>query len=130
MVRKQKTALGLTSLFFLLIAFLTLAPVSPPTGYGATDKTYHMLAFAGLALPIATLQPRWLLFMIPVFAIFGGAIELIQPYFGRSCDFADWIADVKGIMIGSIVGLVLCLGIRRMKIARNLKVQSILKIHM
>lgn len=117
MVRKQKTALFLTTILFLLIAFLTLAPVSPPKDYAVTDKTYHMIAFAGLALPVATLQPRWLLFMIPVFAIFGGAIEVIQPYFGRSCDFADWVADIKGIMIGSVLGLVLCLGIRRMKIA-------------
>lgn len=107
LVRKQKTVRALTAILFIMIALMTLTPVSTPTGYGVTDKTYHLLAFAWLALPVATLQPKWLLFMIPIFVIFGGTIEIIQPYFGRSCDFADWIADIKGVLIGSVIGLVL-----------------------
>lgn len=119
MLRRHIITLVLTSFLFCLITFLTLAPVSPPVGYGATDKTFHLLAFATLALPVATLQPRWLLFMIPLFVIFGGVIEIIQPYFGRSCDFDDWIADIKGVMIGSLIGFVLSIVIQQMKIGRR-----------
>ena len=103
----QKITIIITAGILIAITFLMLAPVSAPKGYGFNDKTYHILAFAGLIIPIATLQPRWLLFAIPLFILFGGMIEIIQPYFGRTRDFADWIADIKGVFIGSAFGLIL-----------------------
>lgn len=107
MKSKYSLAICLTFLLAIVILALTLTPISVPSGHGVTDKTFHAIAFAALTLPIATFQPRWLWFSIPIFILFGGAIEIIQPYFGRSCDFADWIADIKGVLIGSVIGLLL-----------------------
>lgn len=109
----QKITLIITAVILITITFFMLAPISAPKGYGFTDKKYHFLAFAGLIIPIATLQPRWLLFAIPLFILFGVMIEIIQPYFGRTRDLADWIADIKGVFIGSVFGLIMSVFIQR-----------------
>jgi len=36
---------------------------------------------------------------------FGGLIELIQPTFNRSADTNDWIADIMGVVLGILCGL-------------------------
>lgn len=97
----------------MMITFLMLAPTSAPKGYEFNDKTYHIIAFAGLILPIAIVQPKWLPLMIAFCILFGGFIELVQPYFGRTCDLADWIADIKGLMLGSIIGLFLYISFKK-----------------
>lgn len=103
----SRTTLCLTFILLAIIATATLTPISVPKGLGGTDKTHHFLAFVALTIPISILKPQWLILAIPVFAIFGGAIEIIQPYFGRSCELADWIADLKGIASGAGLGFLL-----------------------
>lgn len=48
---------------------------------------------------------RWIFwgFVIPV--IYGGVIELMQKYLfaSRSAEFADWIADILGSLIATVV---------------------------
>ena len=65
------------------IAALTLIPLSVPAGALGSDKAHHLLAFAALTLPCAVLYPKALLRVALAAAIFGGAIEVIQPYVGR-----------------------------------------------
>lgn len=98
-------ALGSTALLAVLIAYLTLSAGDLGTLAPGSDKLHHALAFAALAFPIAALQPRWTLPAMLVFAAFGGAIELIQPYVGRSRDVMDWLADVIGLGLGASLGL-------------------------
>jgi len=46
--------------------------------------------------------------LIPVFvgaSAFGGLIEVLQPFFGRSADMQDWIADIVGVALGMILAL-------------------------
>lgn len=100
-------ALGLTVILVAVISVLTLTPIPAPQGLGWSDKTYHLFAFMALTIPIATLRPKWLIFAILAFAMFGGAIEIIQPFVGRSRDFADWIFDLYGVVIGGVIGLLL-----------------------
>lgn len=106
----------------LIAAGLTVAmlwpvdvPQAVPTG---TDKLVHLLAFGLLVLPAALSPhvPRGLLFggLFIGAAAFGGAIELIQPHFGRSADFNDWVADMAGAALGLMVALV----IRRIRAGR------------
>lgn len=71
------------------------------------NKIYHAFAFAGLALPIATLRPGWLFVAVPTYAAFGGLIEIIQPFVGRDCSFADWVADLTGVGLGIVAGRIL-----------------------
>lgn len=90
----------------VLIAVLTLLPEQalPKTPNG-TDKIFHMLAFAALTFPTASLRPRALGGMVLLALIYGAAIEVIQPFFGRDADVADWVADATGALVGLAAGL-------------------------
>ena len=106
----------LTGLMAAGLAVAMLWPVNVPQSVpNGTDKLVHLAAFALLVLPAAFSRrvPRGLLFggLFIGAAIFGGAIELIQPHFGRSADLHDWVAD----MLGAALGLLLARFIRRIK---------------
>lgn len=105
--KRRILALGLTLVLSVIIAILTLLPVSAPQGVPGTDKAHHLLGFAALTLPSALLYPRSLAIVLPCSLLFGGAIELIQPYVGRSGEFADFTADAVGALIGIGMGLAL-----------------------
>ena len=89
-----------------IIAVLTLMPlpVSGPTG---SDKVYHILAFASLALPLPFAKPRWTLWVILSVIAYGGTIEVLQPYFGRHAEWADLLADGLGAILGAGTGCAL-----------------------
>ena len=85
---------------------LTVAMLWPLEAQQGSDKIMHVIAFAALAFPLARTGRFGLL---PVFvgaSTFGGLIELIQPNFNRSADMNDWIADLVGVVIGIICGLI------------------------
>ena len=105
--KRRIMAIGLTLVLSIIIAILTLLPVSAPQGVPGTDKAHHLLGFAALTLPSALLYPRSLAIVLPCSLLFGGAIELIQPYVGRQGEFADFFADAVGALIGVGVGLAL-----------------------
>ena len=78
----------------------------PPPAPDGSDKLVHLVAFAALSFPLSRTGRFGLL---PVFvgaSIFGGMIELIQPSFNRSADVNDWIADIVGVAIGIVCGLI------------------------
>jgi VanZ family protein len=108
---------GLTVVLAVIICVLTLLPQSmqPPSSHGF-DKLYHVTAFAGLMLPIATLRPRALVWMIPAALLLGAGIEVIQPFVNRSRDLADFWADAVGVLIGSVLGFALhWFGVRKLR---------------
>ena len=105
--RRRIMALGVTLVLAFIITLLTLLPVSAPQGVPGTDKAHHLLGFAALTLPSALLYPRSLVIVLPCSLLFGGAIELIQPYVGRQGEFADFSADAVGALVGVGVGLAL-----------------------
>ena len=96
--------LTLAVTFTLSVAMLWPMDQPPPAPEGS-DKLVHLAAFAALAFPLARTGRIGLL---PVFigaSAFGGAIELIQPSFNRSADINDWIADIIGVVVGIVCGL-------------------------
>lgn len=97
----------LTLMVTLTLTVAMLSPLNqPPPAPQWSDKIVHFIAFAALAFPLARTGRFGLL---PVFigaCSFGGVIELIQPSFNRSADVKDWIADVVGVVLGIICGLV------------------------
>lgn len=109
------TALALTALLTVAILVATLTPMKAPAIAGTNDKIHHMTAFAILVLPVALLRPRWLVVTAIFAAFLGGMIEIIQPYVGRDRSIWDWYADLCGIGIGSVIGLLL----NRMLVARK-----------
>jgi VanZ family protein len=91
-----------------VIAALTLLPLpAPPLAIDGGDKVYHFIAFAGLMLPVATLRPKALVWMIPAALLFGASIEVLQPFVNRSRDLADFFADAAGVLAGSALGAAL-----------------------
>ena len=89
-------AFGLTANVILgvIIAYLRLSPPPPkPSPPGLlSDKAYHTIAFAALVFPSALLYARSLIWVAPAALLFGGVIEVIQPYLGRSAEAADFPA--------------------------------------
>lgn len=95
------------------ITWLSLARITPMPveDIPLLDKWEHAFAYMVLALCLAggsysaRLSGRsiyLLAIVLPV--IYGGLIELIQPYFPpRTCEWGDWLADCIGATIGILI---------------------------
>lgn len=101
----SRLAIFLTLLVALAIAHGTLSPPgSQGQAWPLTDKQIHALAFALLMLPGALIAPQLARRLGPVALAYGGAIELIQPSFGRSAEWGDFLADGLGVLAGLFLG--------------------------
>ena len=104
----SRAVVFLTCLIALGILWGTLSPPGPDgPGRLLTDKHLHALAFALLVLPTAVTAPRLALRLSPLALAFGGAIELIQPFFDRGAEWGDLLADGIGVAGGLLLGLAL-----------------------
>lgn len=101
--RLQRIGVLITVILAVIIAALTLAPVSGGDIPGS-DKLYHALAFAALAFPLPFARPRLAIPVALGVIAYGGMIELIQPYFNRNAEWADFFADTVGAIIGAALG--------------------------
>ena len=96
-----------TIFLLLVIAFLSLYPLPKLPEFQGTDKTYHLVAYFFLALPLGLKKPnKWVLFIF-LFIIFGGVIEMIQPYVNRYGEWLDFFVNTIGVFIGFFAGVVL-----------------------
>jgi len=96
-----------TIFLLLVIAFLSIYPLPKLPEFQGTDKTYHLVAYFLLALPLGLKKPnKWVLFIF-LFIIFGGVIEMIQPYVNRYGEWLDFFANTIGVIIGFFVGIIL-----------------------
>ena len=103
---RHAAAIFATAILAAAIAYLTLTPQNLDMSLGS-DKLYHFIAFVTLVFPCALLFARTLKWVLPAALLFGGAIELIQPYVGRGGELADFVADVLGVFVGAALGLTL-----------------------
>ena len=76
-------------------------------GEGGVDKLVHFLAFAALVMPMAYARRLPLFLIILAGTAYGGLIELIQPYVGRSGEWGDLLADGSGSLAGALVAAML-----------------------
>ena len=96
-----------TIFILLVIVFLSLYPLPKLPEFQGTDKTYHLIAYFLLALPSGLKKPtKWVLFIF-LFIIFGGVIEMIQPYVNRYGEWLDFFANTIGVISGFFVGVIL-----------------------
>lgn len=111
---RHSLALLATGVLAMEISYLTLSPPKLSLGEGIlSDKAYHFIAFAALVFPPALFYARSLIWVLPATLIFGGTIEIIQPFVGRGAEFADFIADAVGLSFGTALGLTLRVILRR-----------------
>lgn len=107
---RRAVAIWLTLALLVCITVLTLLPLTFSGGVKGSDKIQHILAFAALTLPSAVFYPKALLRVMVVAVVYGAAVEIIQPYVGRSSELADFIADLVGIGLGATIGRFLRMG--------------------
>lgn len=111
---------GWTLLTAAAILWITLTPDPLPdddfTLWEHADKIVHFLMFFGMFLSACFDLTRRSLRStgkIPPFTIrinlccwtmlFGAIIEIVQPYFERGCDGADFLADSTGAIIALLI---------------------------
>ena len=91
----------------MIITFFSLTPLSEPPKFPGTDKTHHLIAYFILALPSGLKKTKnWILFLF-LFILFGGVIEMIQPYVNRYGEWSDFLANSIGVLSGSFLGIIL-----------------------
>ncbi len=105
------------ALFWTALAvtlYFTLRPITVPVP--GSDKTQHAVTFGVLMALAIGAYPRssWLAWAL-LLSFVGGAIEVVQPFFGRSQDVRDWIADMIGIAVALALAAGLSAWIRRRK---------------
>lgn len=77
-----------------------------------TDKVYHFGGFFALSVALVWRHGRGSLPMkmstmvagLLLLAAYGAIDEWTQPYFRRDCEFLDWVADLAGAGVGTLVG--------------------------
>ncbi len=86
--------------------------------HGWGDSVGQILLNVLLFLPFGALLPRWTGrgFFVTLLqaAACSAAIELLQPFFGRTCDITDLITNVVGCAWGYLIGLPLAQPLRRL----------------
>ena len=97
----------ITIVLLMSILVLSLYPLEKLPELEGNDKTNHLFAYFLLAFPSGLKEPRRFVFFILVFVIFGGVIEIIQPFLNRSGEWFDFLANCIGTILGFSVGAAL-----------------------
>jgi VanZ family protein len=103
-----------TLAYFLALVLGTHLPegslaVKTAVGSVGGDKWAHFVGYFGLSLLIFGLcragRRAWTAAgLVAGLAALGAADEVSQPYFHRSAEWADWFADLAGVMLGYLLG--------------------------
>lgn len=92
--------------YWLALAIGTHIPVENVPNVPTSDKALHFGAYFGLAVLVNTAllvcgrNHGWLT-VITCLAFYGAIDEWLQIPVGRSCEFADWLADLAGVIAGT-----------------------------
>ena len=110
----------LTLLCLALIFFLSLLiriEESPLDGVAFVDKWTHFVMYGGSCSVMwweylrchrgRVMWWKMWLYAIIGMTLLGGVIEIVQPYFNRSGEWLDFVADTVGVVLGACVGLVI-----------------------
>ena len=91
--------------FFLLsiITILSLYPLPVLPEVPGSDKSHHLIAYSVLAIPVVLANPKNLLLYLFLLIIYGGLIEIIQPYVNRYGEWLDFLANIIGVISTYIV---------------------------
>ena len=95
-----------TIALLIFILLFSLYPLNLPSNFSANDKLHHLFAYSLLSFPVSIKKPRFYILICIFFIIFGGFIELVQPYFNRHLEFYDFLTNTLGILVGMIFGFI------------------------
>jgi len=107
LVNNVKNNWKLFTLFLLcIITILSLFPFPVLPEVPGGDKTHHLIAYSVLATPVVLANPRNLLLYLFLLIIYGGLIEIIQPYVNRYGEWLDFLANTIGVISTYIAVLI------------------------
>ena len=91
----------------MMITFLSLYnnPISNPLELPELEKIFHFFAYFFLALFLGIKKPNQSILFILFYMVFGGLVELVQPYVNRHNEWFDFIVNNIGIISGFFVGV-------------------------
>jgi VanZ family protein len=110
-----KSAVFLTVVFTLAICAGTLTALPEKIDVPGTDKWQHLVAFAALVYPIMVASRRYWIPVTVFASCLAAFIEIIQPYVNRFGDIKDFQADMLGVFLGLLIGIL----VRRLRVKRN-----------
>ncbi len=101
--RARRPLLALLVVAWLAAFTLTHIPLPQPIGLPTSDKTAHLIGYAGLATLLwavlwshdRSAGTRMAACLVGL-AVYGAFDELTQPLVNRHADVADWIFNVAG----------------------------------
>ena len=102
-----RVGLSATLLVSLAICAGTLTSFSNADSFLGDDKLHHVIAFTCFVLPMILVSPKYWRAMITFSLIFGGVIELAQPYVNKTGEPMDLLANSVGAIIGIVMGAAL-----------------------
>ena len=94
----------ITLILVFIILTLTLYSIDPLANIPDYDKFYHLIAFSLLSFPVSVRRPPFFIYACLSFILLGGLTELLQPYFNRDPELADFLFNVIGISTGVLSG--------------------------
>jgi hypothetical protein len=97
----------ITLVLLVSITTLSLWPAANLPQVPGSDKTHHFISYGALMLPAALAKPKHLFYIACGFALFSGAIEIIQPYVNRYGEWLDMAANVAGLTCGFLVAKIM-----------------------
>ena len=97
----------LTVVLLAAIATLSLWPVAHLPQVPGSDKTHHFISYGVLIFPLALRKPKYWLLIAIGFAVFSGAIELIQPFVNRFGEWLDLVANIAGLACGIVAAAII-----------------------
>ena len=103
----ERYGLVLSLIALAVITGGSLVPRESGGDVGSADKVLHLVAYAVAILPLTQHKTQTrLIFAIGVL-IWSGAIELVQPFVGRSASLLDLASNAVGLLLGLALGLLL-----------------------
>ena len=83
----------------IIIASVALIPHVYIPHLPINDKIQHIITFAAFTILI-TFKRKWQFTCLCLFILaLSGMMEIIQPYFNRSMELADFVANCIGVLI-------------------------------
>ena len=95
---------GFFWILLLTTLWLSLIPADQiPSEFHFWDKAQHALGFAALAFTSLLGYPGRVRLLMVGLMLFGAGIEFLQSLTGwRHGDWADWVADCVGLVMGAL----------------------------
>lgn len=92
------------TLFILTaITVFSLWPLEQLPDVPGGDKSHHLISYTLLTFPTALRRPKHWQLLYLLFIVYGGLIELIQPYVNRYGEWLDFTANSIGVLCGLLL---------------------------